>query len=333
MERKFNFYNVTYEYLKDDYPALYHSLDELTGREPLKPAPEDSDDPIRIFNEDRRNLTKDLTDILRIFSIEDYREDFKHNGKYQLNEYAVQFFATLLTHYNKTTVWKKDIKHVLNYTLDKRNFIQLCQQSQDPVAFAEEVNFAARGFLDLHNALDNVSATRKQAFHKALLIATQYPTLNLQAQCIQISHDICAYHPAPEDVTQSINGELLMDYNYLLDQVTEKLKLLANEAHTQWDNQKIKRQAEYYQWLQNSPNMAINNVIERVKKYVAQKHPDYSLTDDFEIVPKNVKSDECKELRKETSAVRATLQEALWCEFHEHKAEFDIFAKHYHLIP
>ena len=75
MERRFNFNDVTYEYLKDDYPALYHSLDELTGHEPLKPVPEDSDDPIRIFNEDRRNLTKDLTDILGIFSIEDYRED------------------------------------------------------------------------------------------------------------------------------------------------------------------------------------------------------------------------------------------------------------------
>lgn len=27
MERKYNFYNVTYEYCKDDYPALYHTLD------------------------------------------------------------------------------------------------------------------------------------------------------------------------------------------------------------------------------------------------------------------------------------------------------------------
>lgn len=333
MERNFNFYDVTYEYLKDDYPALYHSLDELTGKAPLKPAPEDGDDPIRIFTERRRSLTKDLTDILRIFSIENFREDFKNNREYQLSENDVHFLATLLTHYNKMTVWKKEIKHALNYNVDKRNFIQLYQQSQEPVVFAREVNFAARGFLDLYNALDDVPEIKKQAFHKALLIATQYPTLDLQAQCAQVALDICALYPTQEDVTQSINGELLMDYNRFLDQVTAKLKSLVNEAQAQWDCQKKTRQEEYHQWLENPENAVIivNNCIQRILEYVTQKYPSCNLTDDLEIIPAKTRSDECKQIRKETCDVKAALQEAIAFVSQEYKLEFDIFVKFYHL--
>lgn len=77
MERKFNFYDVTYEYLKDDYPALYHSLDELTGKCPLINSPQDDADPVGTFNNYRTDLSQDFSNLLKILGIEKFGKTSK----------------------------------------------------------------------------------------------------------------------------------------------------------------------------------------------------------------------------------------------------------------
>lgn len=84
--KKVQFYEVAYEYLKDDYPANYHTVEELTRKVPLIPSPNDDTDPIGTFENSRKDLSKDLSDIMKIFGIESFSNDFKINGEYQFTQ-------------------------------------------------------------------------------------------------------------------------------------------------------------------------------------------------------------------------------------------------------
>lgn len=171
MKEKFNFYDVTYEYLKDDYPALYHSLDELTGKCPLINSPQDDTDPIGTFNNYRTDLSQDFSNLLKIFGIEKFRENFKMNGRYQFSRDDVIFLAELLHRYRQKYVWKKEIKRIISQLCEKRGFAQLYQVSKDPEAFADE---------------------SKTEFQKTLLTSTQYQAIDLMRQCKQIEQGICS---------------------------------------------------------------------------------------------------------------------------------------------
>ena len=334
MERKYNFYNVAYEYCKEDYPAMYHTLDELTGKCPLIHLPEDGADPIGTFKELRNGLNADFLDILKIFSLEDFFNAFKEDGNYLFTEQDVAFLAALLHHSRQKYVWKKDIKHILNYPLDKRNFILICQASKEPNEFAEEVNFAARGFLAMYQSLDTVSESSKKAFQKQLIISSQYPTLNLRNQCEQIAQDICALYPTDENVSQSINGILLLDYADLLDQTLDRLKQCVSESQDTMKQLETKRREEFNQLLKSNlvKQEMINDTHERIVAYVRKKYPGYSLNQDFDIVPENATAAQCKQRRKDACEVKQTLEEAFTIEIQNHPVEFTNFAKHFHII-
>lgn len=192
MERKFNFYDVTYEYLKDDYPALHHSLDELTGKCPLINSPQDDTDPIGTFNNYRTDLSQDFSNLLKIFGIEKFRENFKMNGRYQFSRDDVIFLAELLHRYRQKYVWKKEIKRIISQLCEKRGFAQLYQVSKDPEAFADEVAFSVSGFLIMYRSLDGISDESKTEFQKTLLTSTQYQAIDLMRQCKQIEQGICS---------------------------------------------------------------------------------------------------------------------------------------------
>ena len=190
MERKFNFYDVTYEYLKDDYPALYQSLDELTGKCPLINSPQDDTDPVGTFNNYLTDLSQDFSNLLKIFGIEKFRENFKTNGRYQFSWDDVIFLAGLLRRYHQKYVWKKEIKRIVSQPCEKRGFAQLYQASKDPEAFADEVAFSVSGFLIMYRSLDGISDESKTEFQKALLTSTQYQAIDLMRQCKQIEQGI-----------------------------------------------------------------------------------------------------------------------------------------------
>lgn len=332
MERKYNFYNVTYEYCKDDYPALYHTLDELTEKCPLIPSPEDGTDPIATFKNLRDSLNSDFLDILKIFSVEGFFNDFKENGAYLFNEQDVTFLATVLHHYRQEYVWKKDIKRLPNYPIDKRNCIQIYQESKAPEKFAEEVDFTARGLLAMYQSLETVSESSKEACKQQLIISSQYPTLNLHNQCIRIAQDICALYPIAKEVNQSINGILLLDYADLLDKTLTQLKLCVSESRIYMEQLKEERQKEYYQWLNQNSNVPsiVSAVIDRINRYVSIEFPDYSFTEEPNRFPQ--KTNQCKEVRNENCRLRERFKEAIAIEAQEHNAEFNIFAKYYHII-
>lgn len=332
MERKYNFYNVAYEYCKEDYPALYHTLDELTGKCPLIHLPEDGADPIGTFKELRNGLNADFLDILKIFSVEDFFNAFKENGAYLFNEQDVAFLATVLHHYRQEYVWKKDIKRLSNYPLDKRNCIQIYQESKVPEKFAEEVDFTARGLLAMYQSLETVSESSKEACKQRLIISSQFPTLNLHNQCIRIAQDICALYPTAEEVTQSINGILLLDYADLLDKTLTQLKLCVSESRIHMEQLKEKRQKEYDQWLNQDGNIPplVATVIERINKYVSIEFPDYSFTEDSDSIPETTK--QCKKERNENCRLRERIKEAIAIEAREHTTEFKALAEYYHLI-
>ena len=334
-ERKYNFYDVAYEYLKDDYPANYHTVEELTRKVPLIPSPNDDTDPIGTFENTRKDLSKDLSDIMKIFGIESFSKDFKINGEYQFTQKDVSFLANTLRHYRQMLVWKKGIKHALNYTLEKRNFIQLYQESADPSVFAEEVNRTARGFLSMYSSLNTVSETAKKAFQKAMAVATQYPSLNVLLMCSELGQNALDICPSPEDLQSSINGVLLSDYNQWLDTVAYKLNRCFNSCCKTWNKKKTTRKKEYNDWLRSIAHgkaEIVSGCIERMRQYIEQKYPGYLLNDDLDIIPAKTTSSKCKQIRQETCDVRSMLQDALSHEFQEHKVEFTVFAEYYQLI-
>ena len=334
-ERKYNFYDVAYEYLKDDYPANYHTVEELTGKVPLIPSPNDDTDPIGTFENFRKDLSKDLSDIMKIFGIESFSKDFKINGEYQFTQKDVSFLANTLRHYRQMLVWKKGIKHALNYTLEKRNFIQLYQKSAEPYAFAKEVTQTAKGLLSMYTSLDTVSETSKKAFQKALTVATQYPSLNLLLMCWELGQNVLDTCPSSEDLQNSINGILLSDYNQWLDMVTYKLNRCLNSCRRIWYKKKKTRIKEYNDWLKSTDHdkaEIVSDCIERMRQYIEQKYPGYLLTDDLDIIPAKTPSSKCKQIRQETCDVRSMLQDALSHEFQEHNVEFTVFAEYYQLI-
>ena len=191
MKERYNFYDVTYEYLKEDYPVLYHSLDELTGKCPMIISLQDDTDPVGTFNNYRTDLSRDFSNLLKIFGIEKFRKNFKTNGKYQFSKEDVIFLAELLRRYRQKYVWKKEIKHIINRPDEKRSFAQLYQASKEPEAFADEVAFSINGFLTMYRSLDGVSDESKLEFQKTLLTSTQYPAIDLMQQCKQIAKKIC----------------------------------------------------------------------------------------------------------------------------------------------
>ena len=334
-ERKYNFYDVAYEYLKDDYPANYHTVEELTRKVSLIPSPNDDTDPIGTFENFRKDLSKDLSDIMKIFGIESFSNDFKINGEYQFTKKDVTFLANTLRHYRQMLVWKKRIKHALNYTLEKRNFIQLYQESAEPYAFAKEVTQTAKGLLSMYTSLDTVSETSKKAFQKALTVATQYPSLNLLLMCWELGQNVLDTCPSSEDLQNSINGILLSDYNQWLDMVTCKLNRCLNSSRRIWYKKKKTRIKEYNDWLKSTDHgkaEIVSGCIERMRQYIEQKYPGYLLTDDLDITPAKETSRKCKQIRQETCDVQSMLKDALSHEFQEHKVEFTVLAEYYHLI-
>ena len=160
MERTINFIQVVYEYYKNEPPYSDFTLEELLEKEILT-GKKAASVPVTEFEQARQDFTKDFRDIVRIFCIEDFIEDFKINGEYQFTFADRDFLVTLVNHYRTKQAWIKALKKAFNYPLDKRNFENLnleyfCkfQHSDELIA---ELRFAVEGFLADHTNRNTVS--------------------------------------------------------------------------------------------------------------------------------------------------------------------------------
>ena len=96
MERTINFIQVVYEYYKNEPPYSDFTLEELLEKEILT-GKKAASVPVTEFEQARQDFTKDFRDIVRIFCIEDFIEDFKINGEYQFTFADRDFLVTLLS--------------------------------------------------------------------------------------------------------------------------------------------------------------------------------------------------------------------------------------------
>ena len=165
MERTINFIQVIYEYYKNEPPYSDFTLEELLEKE-IPTGKKAASVPVAEFEQARQDFTKDFRDIVRIFCIEDFIEDFKINGEYQFTFADRDFLVTLVNHYRTKQAWIKALKKAFNYPLDKRNFENLnreyfCkfQHSDELIA---ELRFAVEGFLEMYNRLETISKDAKK---------------------------------------------------------------------------------------------------------------------------------------------------------------------------
>ena len=109
MERTINFIQVVYEYYKNEPPYSDFTLEELLEKEILT-GKKAASVPVTEFEQARQDFTKDFRDIVRIFCIEDFIEDFKINGEYQFTFADRDFHVTLVNHYRTKQAWIKALK-------------------------------------------------------------------------------------------------------------------------------------------------------------------------------------------------------------------------------
>lgn len=333
MDKKFSFNEVTYEYCQKDPLFSNYTLEELTGKVPT--ACSHTDDPVSRFENARADLTKDFSDILRIFSMDGFRDDFKVNNQYCFSKTDLIFVVELIRRYRTSYIWKKEIKKILNYPLDKRNFIVRFQNSKSPSDFAVELNFAVEGFLVMHDSLEHISEESKKAFKKALQISTQYMTINLIQNFFKKIVYIGSLYPTSEEVNHSINGVLLNDYNQWLEEVTKKLENFIDDNAKEWTQQKDVRMHEFDQWLDQNPPVKlriISDCIEHMRQFIQENYPGYRLDDNLDVSFDKSDNKTCQKARIETSKEREILEKALKNEYHEHPKELTLLLQFYHMI-
>lgn len=172
--------------------------------------------PVTEFEQARQDFTKDFRDIVRIFCIEDFIEDFKINGEYQFTFADRDFLVTLVNHYRTKQAWIKALKKAFNYPLDKRNFenlnLEYFCKFQHSDELIDELRFAVEGFLEMYNRLETVSEDAKKKFEQTIQIATQYPTMAFKQFFSNRIFDMCTSAITLEDVTHSLDGVILNDY-------------------------------------------------------------------------------------------------------------------------
>ena len=337
MERTINFIQVVYEYYKNEPPYSDFTLEELLEKE-IPTGKKAASVPVAEFEQARQDFTKDFRDIVRIFCIEDFIEDFKINGEYQFTFADRDFLVTLVNHYRTKQAWIKALKKAFNYPLDKRNFENLNREYfckfQHSGELIAELRFAVEGFLEMYNRLETISKDAKKKFEQTIQIATQYPIMAFKQFFSNRIFDMCTSAITLEDVTHSLDGVILNDYYQWLHTTASQLDSVISNAQDSLIAIRKERAKEFQNAMNKEAELRIvSECAERLNQYVREHCPE-ALDEHDEWEDSSMKRTlaESKKQRTKNSRHRQVWKDALMNEQKNHPEAFEIMAKFYNII-